>query len=58
MLTLPELQRISSEAHALRPLIAFLREQGYDLDGIARLLSLTDPPETLLTHTALHSLVH
>lgn len=58
MLTLPELQLISSEAHALRPLIPFLREQGYDLGGIARLLSLTDPPETLLTHTALHSLVY
>src|SRR5262245_13667259 len=58
MLTLPELQRIAREAHALRPLIACLREQSYDLNGIARLLSLADPPETLLTHTALHSLVY
>jgi hypothetical protein len=58
MLTLPELQRIAREMHALRPLVSFLREQDYDLDGIARLLSLADPPQTLLTHTALHSLVH
>jgi len=58
MLTLPELQRIASEAHALRPLISCLREQGYELNGIARLLALADPPETLLTRTALYSLVH
>ena len=58
MLTLPELQRIASDARALRPLIAFLREQGYDLGGIARLLALADEPQSLLTHTALHSLVH
>ncbi len=58
MLTHQELERLGREAERLRPLIRFLREQGYHLSGIARLLSFSEPVESLLTRSALHSLVY
>ncbi len=58
MLTLEELQGLGGQADRLRPLVRFLREQGYDLPAIARFLSFREPSESLLTQSALHSFVY